>query len=572
MTFSNGAAVVAIGLLVLPVAPRLAAQEADPADVAPFVEVTEVRVVNVDVYVTTNDGEPVTDLVATDFHIEEDGRPVELTNFYKVVEGRPVEESLEAPPEVEIERQATPTPIPRPGPPPGFEQPQIPESQRLWLVVYLDNHNMNPIHRTRILDQLDQFIFATVADGNQGMLITYDQALKVHQPFTDSAPTLIRAIDALGKASGRPSSIASERAELLRRIEEAETIGTLSGQIRQYGKSIEIDLRYTIEAISDTMRSLAGLPGRKAILYVSDGMPISPAKDLYYAIKNKFNDAPALAYASEFNMIRELRQVEQLANSDRISFYTLDATGLQMPSGFSAENRGGASSNDLRSSVDSLHQSNYQDSIRRIAYRTGGVPILNTNNPGPALAQIGKSLRSYYSLGYTPPKQVDGRFHKIEVKVDRPGVQIRYREGYRHKDAATLIGETLQAGMRYGIQANPLDLQVETGQAEPYGDKFALLPITIRIPIGKLLLVPQGERHLSQLEVYFSALSEDGEVADLASDAVRLEIPPQDLETALTQFYRYDTKLQIRPGPQRLGVAVRDIFADKVSRVVFPVR
>ncbi len=556
-----------------------AALAAQPAPTEPgsqettFIESTDVRVVNVDVYATTKDGSPVPDLSADDFEISEDGQNVELTNFYKVVEGVPANQYVDTPESTGVPTEPDATPNPSVDPRTlAATRPSVPESQRLWLVVYLDNHNMSPINRTRVLSQLNEFIATNVGDGNQGMLVTYDQVLNVHQSFTDNAGTLLRAVDDLIKASGRPTTYARERADLLREIEDAEQIGILPGRIRQYAQSVENDLRFTLEALSEMVRSLAGLPGRKAVAYVSDGLPMAPGKDLYYALRNKFNDAPTLAYVSEFDMTRRLRQLEQISNSNRVSFYTIDATGLQMPSGFSAENRGGTFANDLRSSVDSLHRDNFQNSIRRVALRTGGVPILNTNNAAPALRKVSATLQTYYSLGYAPPLQPDGRYHRIEVKVKRPGVQLRYREGYRAKDAPTLIGESLEAGMRFGLQSNPLQVRIEAAPVEPFSDDYQLLPLTIRIPIGNLSLVPQGEFHRSQIEVYFSALSEDGEISATMRDSFTVDVPPHDLDLAKEQIYRYDTKLQIKPGPQRIAVAVRDVIASKISKVIYPLR
>lgn len=536
-----------------------------------FIETTDVRVVDVDVYVTTRDGEPVTDLTADDFEVYEDGKPVAVTNFYKVIDGVPVTESVETPagaataPEEESEpvtgRPALPT-----------RQPQVPESQRLSLIIYLDSHNMSSIHRTRVLGQLNEFIAGNVRDGARGMLVTYDQTLNVRQPFTDNSATLLRAIEDLELTAGRPTTFERERADIMREIEDADSLGSLAGQVSQFSRSVQNDLRFTLEAMTDMVRSLAGLPGRKALLYVSDGLAMSPGKDLVYMLRNKFTDAPLIGNTVEFDMTRRLRQIEQQANSNRVSFYTLDATGLQMPSGFSAEHRGGVSGNDLRSSVDAVHQNNYQDSIRRVALRTGGVPILNTNNAAPALRKISKSLWSYYSLGYDPRGEPDERYHRIEVKVNRPGVDVRYREGYRHKNAHTLVGESLEAGMRYGLQSNPLAVMVQVGQVEPYDDEYLLLPLTIRIPIGNLALVPQGALHRAQVSLYFSALSDEGEEATVSRDTVSVEVPEEELETARAQVYRYDTKLQIKPGPQRIGVAVRDVLAAKVSQVIVPVR
>lgn len=47
-----------------------------------------------------------------------------------------------------------------------------------------------------------------------------------------------------------------------------------------------------------------------------------------------------------------------------------------------------------------------------------------------ALAQIGSEIRSQYILSYSPNNKLDGGWHRIQVKVNRPGVRVRTRPGY----------------------------------------------------------------------------------------------------------------------------------------------
>src|ERR1700710_532042 len=103
----------------------------------PFLEQVEVGVVNVDVRATDASGRPVTDLGKGDFELLEDGRPVAITNF-EAVNG----ERLPARP-----APSQPAGDSIPAPPPPSPPTPIAEEQRLHLVIYVDNRNLQPAHR-----------------------------------------------------------------------------------------------------------------------------------------------------------------------------------------------------------------------------------------------------------------------------------------------------------------------------------------------------------------------------------------------------------------------------------------
>ena len=101
-----------------------------------FGELIEVNVVNVDVLVTDRQGRPVTDLRREDFEVLEDGKRVEVTNFRVVTDG--------APPAAGGPRPEAPS---RPAPAAAGPGPQLPPEERLHLIVYVDNFNLEPAHR-----------------------------------------------------------------------------------------------------------------------------------------------------------------------------------------------------------------------------------------------------------------------------------------------------------------------------------------------------------------------------------------------------------------------------------------
>ena len=74
---------------------------------------------------------------------------------------------------------------------------------------------------------------------------------------------------------------------------------------------------------------------------------------------------------------------------------------------------------------------NTQANLRDVAEATGGFLVAETNDLSSGLERIGADLRGYYELAYYPFNPfADGTFRTIEVKVARPGVEVRTRRGY----------------------------------------------------------------------------------------------------------------------------------------------
>jgi hypothetical protein len=73
---------------------------------------------------------------------------------------------------------------------------------------------------------------------------------------------------------------------------------------------------------------------------------------------------------------------------------------------------------------------NTMDTLRILSDQTDGRAILNTNDLDRGLRQIVRDSSAYYLLGYTSAVTTDGKFHKLNVRVKRPGLQVRARPGY----------------------------------------------------------------------------------------------------------------------------------------------
>ena len=133
---------------------------------------------------------------------------------------------------------------------------------------------------------------------------------------------------------------------------------------RSYASSTHNDLSFSIDALKDIVNALAGMPGRKAILYVSDGLPMIAGEDVFHAVEGKFGGGAstgAMTEAFRFDTSRRFRELTASANANRVTFYTIDAAGLRVASSISAENRGGSGQGVF---IDGIRVSNLQSRCR----------------------------------------------------------------------------------------------------------------------------------------------------------------------------------------------------------------
>ncbi len=536
--------------------------ESGEAPEGQFFESIDVNVVNVDVYVTDKHGKRIKGLKKDDFELFEDRKPVKISNFYTVEGGHPTADEKAA--------AATPAPgaSPTAAPPPPAMTPQegdLPEDQRLHLVVYIDNWNIKPFDRNRVFIGIRNFLRTQLSPGDRVMLMTYDRSPHIRRPFTADTASIASALFEIEKISANGPRLDSDRREILNVIQNSQDMNSAYARVRSYVESLHNDLDFSINSIRDLVDSLAGLPGRKAILYVSDGLEIVPGEDAFHALQEKYPQATSVILdAHQYDLSARFRELISAANADRISFYTLDAGGLRISSAASAEDREPGAS----SFIDSVYWSNLQQSIQMMADRTGGISIVNTNNPAVGLTRIAGDFKNYYSLGYSPAHAGDGRYHKIEVKTKRKDLVVRFRDGYRDKSIESRMSDGVMAALTYDVADNPLGLIVDRGREVPRDDGYFTVPFSIHIPIGKLVLIPQGKQQVARIRLFFAAMDEKGGVSDVQQARVPIEVPDDKLQDALGKTWRYDVPLMMRKGPQRIAVGMRDELGQVSSFVV----
>jgi VWFA-related protein len=555
------AALALLGALALLVPARSQEEpgESAPAPEGEFFESIDVSLVNVDVFVTDKRGNRIRGLTRDDFEVLEDKRPMAITHFFAVEDGRPV--GLADPEEAETE-SAPPSPLPDR----RAVVSEIPEDQRLHLVVYIDNWNIKPFNRNRVFTGIREFLRNQLSPGDRVMLMTFDREAHVRRPFTSDPTTIAAALFEIERMAANGVRLESDRRDVLRWIQDTDNAATAAARARTYAESLQNDLHFSINALRELVSSLAGLPGRKAILYVSDGIELVPGEDVYYALHEKFpNQSSLVLEARGFDLTRRFRELIAAANADRTSFYTIDAAGLRAPSGSDAsEMRAGASAY-----ADQVQWSNLQGSIRMMAERTGGLAIFNTNDPRRGLERVADDFRNYYSLGYAPARVGDGRYHTIEVRVKgRKDLDVRTRDGYRDKSVEARMADGVVAALKFDVESNPLGIEIERGRETARERGHFLVPISVRIPIGRLVLVPKEGVHVARVRLFFAALDEQGGMSEVSDARVPIEVPEGQLSEALKGMWRYDVPLLMRGGAQKLAVGLRDELGQVSSYAV----
>jgi len=518
-----------------------------PSDPLLF-ETIEVRVIELEVFVTDKDDKAVTGLTRDDFELIHDGKETTITNFY-AVEGGQVTWGGEEPPA-------------------GAESaPPLPKKQPLNLVIYIDNFNIHPFNRKKVLTALKNFLRTELQPDDLVMMVTYDRSLIIDNTFTTDHLRIISTINEIDGKGGERVFYEQDRRDMLNEINEAETMGRMLARIENYAESILNELRFSLDALNDLLGYLSGIEGRKALLYVSDGLPMTAGEELFYALDERFERGGAMLRSMDYSASRRFDEVTMLANANQVTLYAIDAAGQRSVSGTNAQDRG----RDFSGHIDAVTSSNLQASLKFMSRDTGGVAITNTNNIAGGLQRIGQDFKSYYSLGFRPGRTGDGQFHRTTVKVKGDGLTVRQRRGYRDQTATKKMEEGTISSLVLGYQNNLLGFELRTGEHQPDGDNY-IVPVEVRIPLGKLTLLNRGGRYQGRVLITVAARTDNGDLSPVQEHVLPISIPEADWEQARLQVFTYEMNLMMAPGFQRMAVGVKDELSAEISYVTSMIR
>ncbi len=556
------------------------------------------QLVVVDVVVTDSAHKPVHGLTAADFTLNESGAPQVIKHFEEHTALTMADATKFAP---------------MPKLPPGIFTNYTPAPANGAVnLVLLDALNTPMRDQAYVRQQLLAYLKST-PPGTQIAIFGLTSRLTVLQGFTSDTEKLRAVMEkGLAKAShllddqvgggGIENSQADD-------LEDAGQDPTIVANLRQFEAEqqtfqLQMRAKYTLDAMNQIAHYLAGIPGRKNLIWFSGSFPVNILPDTTGTLPNPF----AVMASSE----DEFRDTVNLLARSQVAVYPIDARGLMVSptmSAASSRNYGGSTGTArMRQDEQKFFNDTAEEhgTMRAMADATGGQAFVNTNNLTSAVATAVVDGSNFYTLTYTPTNSThDGKLRKISVHVSRQGLTLAYRQGYYaddpdklNKNAAPTYAAVTTSG---GLTAREtMHLAMTRGAPTP-GEiliKVGVVPMTAagqtedkpadgNIPAQKthgpyrrysvnyaidprdliFLRMSDGKIH-SDFELLILTYSPDGEVVNAMQSQVHFAGNMDQVKQMLTQgILRHEEISVPARGEYFLRIAVHDLHRDRYGAV-----
>jgi VWFA-related protein len=517
-----------------------------PVGEGPVVRIS-VEVIQVDAVVTTKDGRPVADLGASDFEILEDGRRQEITLCTYV--------PLEGPAATGSGPAAT---APRAG---ALRQADV----RRTMAFLVDDLSLGWWGTLSARTALARFVDEQMQPGDVVAILQTGAGSGAFQQFTADKRLLHAAIDGLhfnlaGRGSISPLSIAGSEgnaaapaargggagagdaavAALRRRM---DAFAADSNRQRQFHLALG-----TLGAVHQVLRGLQNMPGRKSLVFLSEGM----------SQRDRSGDR------SDF--YERLQRVTDLANRASVVIYAVDPGGLTT---FGAGADASAPTTTLanRQSLEEL-----RGSLSTLAEDTGGLLVTDSNDVSDSLGRVLRDQQGYYLIGYSPesstfkPDRAGPKYHKIQLKVKRPNLRVRSRKGFygvamSGARAPVAEGHQQLANAVYSPFTAP-DISVRLTSlfgGDPKGSSYVRSLLHMNIQGITFQEQANGSRK-AELEIAAMTFGVDGFAVDRTARSDTISISSELFEQARRGGLVYSLDVPIKkPGAYQIRTVVRDV-------------
>ena len=346
----------------------------------------------------------------------------------------------------------------------------------------------------------------------------------------------------------------------------------------------------TLVTASELTTSMKSLPGRKSLVLLSGGLPLVENSPRQTMIGDELGKAPVsvteiTSYVSGVDYL--LKQLVDRATRAGVVINTLDIRGLQGTRGVSLfTDPGNEATSSLMSSgtagqgrapnmamFDNLNMDTMsaRQGLKALSLATGGISVINTNNFKDALDRI-LSRTSYYMLAYTPAEAFDNKFHKLEIKVTRPGAHVYARQGYvATADTPRSANETREAAIVRAAMSPLAKREVELAARLQYRflpDARAQIDINLLINANQLTFKPDAQNnYVANFDVVGFMLNSVGKTEGGFSQTVTAKLSEADYKRALTTGVSFTGHSDLPPGTYQLRAVVRDSETGKLGSV-----
>ena len=331
---------------------------------------------------------------------------------------------------------------------------------------------------------------------------------------------------------------------------------------------IDIDARVhaTFETLSMVAARLAAVPGRKTIVWLTHGVPISlsPART---------------GLADWIDYTPFIQQLSQTLDHADVSIYAVQqsppgspATGQADQGAMtSASSRGMTAPGDpaATTSVTGLGSEQTLDEFARL---TGGRAWEN-NDIGGAIKQAITDAKQSYLITYRPPPENwDGKYHKVRITCARKGVKLQARQGYFAFAEQAVSGKQEDAAIQ-GAMLSPFDaaeIGVRATAAPQPGDP-PVLRLNLRIDLNGVQLTQSGDEFTGELAARFVEYQDDGAMRQTKPVALKLHFTGAQHEAALKDGFPLEEGLAMAPNVEKVRFVVFDRASSAIGSLTIPV-
>jgi VWFA-related protein len=520
------------------------------------------RLVIVDVVATDGKGQAIKDLERPDFTLLEDGKEQQIRVF-NFQEPKPSASSSQ------------PTPAALNVPDNVFTNAPSYKPGSALNVVLLDALNTTLPNQAYVRQQMIKFL-EKLPKGRPVAVYSLGTKLTLLQDFSSDPERLTEAVKKLqnksssvldNPAGGEDSQILPAGAVDSGLVPE-EMLQSIM-QFEQERVAFQTDLRvtYTLNALNAIARSLAGYAGRKNLVWVSEAFPlnIDPNAELTGDV-----------FAGTRNYGPQIAATADALMDAQVAVYPVDAAALVTSSVFSASNSGfdkygrGMGRNPTRMgtaiSNESAARQNVQATMQDMAQRTGGKAFYNRNDLDHAIATSIEDGSVYYTLAYYPDnKNWNGKFRKIQVKVNREGVKLRYRLGYYAVDPKIFAEQNKrQQAVLFGDALNPdspaaTGLIFHAGVLPPSEKTQDRVQVNFGIdPHGLSFETQSDGTHHARVDCVVQAYTPKGDLVKTEASTITAALKPETYAHVMQTIFPCQQYISLAPGAYKLRLGVRD--------------
>jgi len=573
----------------------------NPADQNNGVIRTETSLVEISVVAQDSSGRAVTDLSRNDFTLYDNGKPVPIDEFSAVSLRRGPAEKL----------------------PPNTFSNRV-GGQPIITVVLLDGLNTSFQDQSWARTEVVQFLEKLRPEDRVGIMLLGEH-LYVLQNFTSDPQLLLAALrnapvrnprEVGGSAAppsnpeeadqasvnviGAPSSVDLASAQQAA-ISAAANAGSSAGaaaagaaaasageaadmarmdaimtQFQGHTSAFfQVDsVQRTLDALIAIAKYLAHFPGRKNLIWVSSAFPISIGFD---TPRSPGDTRDQIHFTSDFEHTNKI--LNAALNNANMAIYPVDARGLVA---------GAPGTTDWNKFYSS------QGTMKELASQTGGQAFVNTNDIARAMRAAADDSQASYELGfYLHDIKWNNQFHALKVKVSRPNVHLRYRQGYfatkeSPKTAKTGDQDKIEAQFNQALYS-PLDSPglgltvtlekvthktdtrrlLGTNKVVPYHKDRALLGINVNT--HDITLQSGSAGRSVQLAMVLAQTAADGKVLDATRYDIKMRVLDSGVQRLKGEGLRLEKWVDLVQGATSLELVVRDPSSGVLGSVRIPV-